>query len=449
MPSAQHDECQFLPTANSTPAHRPTLFAKTRTREAHGDFQGGFTAASAEHGRFVWKRFAVCFMLGFCVSADICAVEIFDKFQIHGFASQVMFSTSHNNMFGHSEEAPSFDFTELGLNGSWFPLPKLRFSMQVLSRRAGAGHNGSPEIDFGLMDYSPIETDAYRLGLRGGRVRLPYGIYNDTRDVAFTRPSILLPQSIYFERTRDLTLSADGGLLYGESRNTWGNVTLEMGGVVLRANDDIDNKLAVLGRNGAGHLDSDLSFVGRLNYELNDGSMRLAVSSVDTAINYIPQSYIDPLLPGKFLFTPVIFSAQYSTEDLTFTSEYAIRPIKKHGFAASQNLDIVGESYYFQVAYRLADHWEIMARYDNLTSNRNDPNGQKIQASTFGAVPAYTQFAKDWTVGMRYDISSWMMVRAEYHKVNGTGWLPPQDNPVRAEQIQHWDMLAVLVSLRF
>jgi hypothetical protein len=360
-----------------------------------------------------------------------------------------MFSTSHNNMFGSSERDPSFDFTELGINGSWSPISRLHFSMQVLSRRAGTGHSGSPVIDFGLLDYGIVDQDDYRLGFRGGRVRLPYGLYNDTRDVAFTRPSILLPQSIYFERTRDLTLSADGGLFYGESRNSWGNLTLEAGAVYPRANDDLDNKYAILGRPAAGSLSSELTFVGRLNYELNDGSLRLAVTGLDTAINYVPKTYLDPIMAGKFLFAPVIFSAQYSTEKWTFTSEYAMRPIRKHGFAASQNLNIVGESYYFQAAYRLAERWEIMARYDNLTNNRDDPNGQNTQATTHGAVPAYTQFAKDWTVGLRYDVTSWMMVRVEYHKINGTGWLPPQDNPVRKDQIQHWDMLGLLVSLRF
>jgi hypothetical protein len=46
--------------------------------------------------------------------------------------------------------------------------------------------------------------------MRVGRIKTAYGLYNTTRDVPFTRPSIVLPQSIYFERTRNLTVSADG-----------------------------------------------------------------------------------------------------------------------------------------------------------------------------------------------------------------------------------------------
>ncbi len=57
----------------------------------------------------------------------------------------------------------------------------------------------------------------------------PLGFYNDTRDVPFTRPSILLPQSIYFDRTRKLAIAADGVHLYGEYRSDYGDVSFQAG----------------------------------------------------------------------------------------------------------------------------------------------------------------------------------------------------------------------------
>ena len=153
------------------------------------------------HRTLRWPSLALC--LGMCSS--VLGFEIFDGFHIHGFLSQGYFYTSDNNLFGSSERGGSLDFTEIGVNASWLPLPNLQLAAQLLSRRAGEGegHQGEIELDFGLADYTVVASLDSRLGVRLGRVRLPFGIYNDTRDMPFARPSILLPQSIYFERTRE------------------------------------------------------------------------------------------------------------------------------------------------------------------------------------------------------------------------------------------------------
>ena len=81
-------------------------------------------------------------------------------------------------------------------------------------------------------------------------MKTPLGLYNDTRDVAFTRPSILLPQSIYFDRTRKLALAADGVHLYGEYRSDLGDISFQAGVVrplVLGA----ETEVALLGESGA------------------------------------------------------------------------------------------------------------------------------------------------------------------------------------------------------
>ena len=81
--------------------------------------------------------------------------------------------------------------------------------------------------------------------------------------------------------------------------------------------------------------------------------------------------------------------------------------------------------------------------------NSNDENGNKFEQKWQAmGIPAYTQFAKNWTVGLRYDITPWMMVRAEYDYINGTSWISNEANIDRLPQ-QHWDMFGFLVSLRF
>ncbi|MEP6880205.1 MAG: hypothetical protein ABI865_15310, partial [Nitrosospira sp.] len=110
--------------------------------------------------------------------------------QIHGFASQSwLMSSDKNNFFGKSSsDSGSFDFRELGLNASMRPLTRLQFSAQMMSRRAGDGSPGNIRLDYGFIDYTYFSGENSQLGIRLGRMKTPLGLYNDTRDVPFTRP---------------------------------------------------------------------------------------------------------------------------------------------------------------------------------------------------------------------------------------------------------------------
>jgi hypothetical protein len=377
------------------------------------------------------------------------AFEVFDGFQVHGFLSQGYFKTSTNNIFGNSDESGTLDFTELGINASWTPLPRLQLSTQLISRRAGEAADGEIELDFGLADYSFLDTAESRFGVRLGRVRVPLGLYNDTRDVAFTRPSILLPQSIYPDATRTLSLSADGAMFYGEYRSSWGNFTLELGPFLPRVTD-AETEFALLFDDFPGDLEPRLSYFSRLVYELAQGRLRLALSGGHVETGYNPRfSPPNDLQAGIDRFQPVYVSAQYNSEHWSLTSEYARRAIGDEGFSPDFDADIVGESYYFQGIYRLNAQWETVLRYDVLFNNVDDRDGTTFKAKTQNTVPAHTQFAKDWTVGLRYNITPSLMVAAEYHRVYGTGWLSFLDNPDDSRLEKQWDLFALLASFQF
>ena len=148
-----------------------------------------------------------------------------DGVQIHGFASQAMISTNHNNFFGNTENKTGFDFTELGANVSWRLNPSLQLSAQAISRRAGEADNGALRLDFATVDYTLHASENARYGVYLGKIKNPYGLYNETRDVASTRPSILLPQSIYLDRIRNFVLSSPGVAIYGDNTLPIGNLS--------------------------------------------------------------------------------------------------------------------------------------------------------------------------------------------------------------------------------
>lgn len=383
--------------------------------------------------------------------------ELPGDLQIHGFVGQSYILTSDNDVFGNSDAGGSFGFTEAGLNASARLSPKLQLSSQILSRRAGQGTTATPRLDYAVLDYRVYSHEANQFGIRVGRLKNPFGFYNDTRDVPFTRPSILLPQSIYFDRTRNLGLSGDSVQVYGEAAvSNWGIVSTQFG-VWWPIVHNRDTEVAVLGtipRTSTpqpGHLTREASYIGRGVFETNDKRIRLAVSGIWLNSDYSPAAN-DQLGPGSFQFSPIYFSAQYNTERWSLTSEYALRYSKfDKNFGTSSplsGLNFYGESFYFQGEYRFTPKWEAILRYDVLFTDRDDRNGKRFAAATGGS--AYSRFAKDITVGLRWNVTPQFMLRGEYHHVNGTGWLSRLDNPASEGPLsQHWDLYAIQASYRF
>jgi hypothetical protein len=373
------------------------------------------------------------------------AANISEITQIHGFATQAFINTTDNNFFGETSADDHFGFTEIGVNASVRPTADFHVAGQVLSRRAGEGDDGEARLDYGLLDYT-LESDSInRFGLRAGRILNPLGLYNETRDVAFTRPSIFLPQSIYFDRTRDLALSSDGLHAYGEHRFDNSELLWQLGVVRPRVNQD-EIERALLAGDRPGSLESEVSYVGRLLWEMNGGSLRLAISGAQANIGYDPGT-VDPFQDGSILFQPVIYSFQYNNESWSLTSEYARRRFTLKDFGVIPDTEIMGESGYLQGSFRLRPDWNLVLRYDVLYTNRDDRDGEQYQAATGGR--AYSRYAKDSTVGLAWNVTPTVLLRAEFHRVHGTAWLPSLDNPDPAQTKEFWNMFSLLASYRF
>ena len=387
---------------------------------------------------------------------DAAETENLNKLQIHGFLSQgyVKTTATRNDVFGDSTRGRgSFDFREIGINASYRPLTNLQFSGQLLSRQTGEDSKGGIRIDYGFVDYTAISTESKELGVRLGRTKNPFGFYNDTRDVPFTRPSILLPQSIYFDRTRNLALASDGVQLYGESRSDWGDIALQFVTGFPQVSDN-STEAAILRKNQPGELTTELSYIGRLIYERNGGRLRLALSGGQVKVGYDPATKSE-LGAGSFGFIPLIFSAQYNAERWSITSEYALRHIELNGFdnppyvpTGRVDQSFTGESVYLQGIYRFSPAWEAVLRYDVLFMDRKDRDGSEFNKKN-PRFPAHSRFSKDLTVGLRWNITPSIMLRGEYHRINGTGWLSSLDNPNPAITDQHWNLFAAQISYRF
>ena len=398
---------------------------------------------AARRGRYRWPAVLLAALWVQTALGDDWA----DDVQVHGFATQGFVHTTDNRFFGDSENG-SFDFTELGVNLSYRATPSLLLSGQLLSRWAGDMYNGSPDVDFALVDWNFLNTPDSSLGIMAGRLKNSLGLYNDTRDVAFTRPGVFVPQQIYFDAVRNLVLSADGVQMYARRTTDAGNWAFNLGAGTNPIDKNVE--IAYLGRNFDGDLDSEgVSWIARAEFETHDSSWRAALSAAKAKLDF-SAAPTDPIGSGDIDFLYWIASLQYNTERWSLTAEYMEEPVDFDDFGPLYDeRDSTVQGYYLQGSYLLRDDLELVLRYTEGFGDKHDRGGQKQSALTGGLLPAHTFYQKDIVVGVRWDVTPSFMLRAEHQWTEGTWTLSRRENPVPAEHDKYWNMFSLLGSYRF
>jgi len=386
-------------------------------------------------------------LLFFTASSQcVYAINISEHLQVHGFLTQGAFYTTTNNYNGKSKRKVSFDQTEMGLNVSWQASERIDFSAQGLFRRAGDVDDGSIRLDYGLMNVNLFNNQNSQFGMRLGRIKNPAGLYNETRDMAFTTPSILLPQSIYLERSRSLFLSSDGGQIYGNYQigNGWLSLKANYGKA---HNENNEIQKLMFGPIASGELEPENPlFAGQIIYNIESDKYIFAISYADVTLDYKP-GLGDIFSSGSAKFAPVIFSAQYNGEKISLTSEYYFsKNIFKNFGPYYPDYSPITTNYYLQATYRLSNKWQTTLRYDVNYLNKDDRSGSQFERV---GLPSHMGYTKDWMLGLRWDMTPSIMVRGEYHYINGTSWISAADNPDRIQTEQYWDMFALQLSYRF
>jgi len=374
-------------------------------------------------------------------------------FQYHGFITQGLIKTDENRFFGHSDTG-SAALTEIGINASSRTSNNILLSAQVLARRAGEMYDGS-ELDYALIDYTLSSDASKQYGLRLGRFKNPLGLYNDTRDVAFTRPSVFMPQTIYFDNLRNAFLSNDGLLFYSDFWGESSNFDFQIG--IGKTPVDVNMEYALIGEDIPGNIDDeDLTIVSRLLYEYN--SLKLAVSYANTSFK---MHGTDPVLVGDGTFEVDIWiaSLQYFIDDWTLTTEWAQQPIEWRDFSsfypAGTSGKFTASGYFVQGSYQFKPNWEILLRYEEGYADKSDKDGTKRSAALASIPPPFTiispphnYFTKDWVIGTRWDVTNRFMLRAEFHSVEGTYILSRRENDT-ATTVKDWNLFSILASYRF
>lgn len=367
-------------------------------------------------------------------------MDLGDTAQIHGFVSQAAVVSDHYDVGGNSSDGIALGLREIGANVSWRPTPDWLLSAQALMRWAGIADDGELRLDYGFVDRT-LMSDDYRLGIQLGKIKNPYGFYNTTRDVAHTRPGVIMPQSIYLDRIRHFVLAAPGFSLYGEGEYEVG--TLSWQASMLRPEvDDVELEYVILQGERPGRFKGDNSWFAQALWETDGARWRAGLSLSKMAMHYDPGP--DSLLGGKTRLQTAVLSIQHNREEWSFTGEYAQTKSRNRNYGSPLlEQDNTVEAYYIQADWRFRPRWQAYARYDALYIDKNDRKGQRFSAAT--GLPAHLIYSEDKTLGLRFDPDKSWAIFLEMHRVEGVAWLPR----IQASGPKEWNLLLFEVAYRF
>lgn len=352
---------------------------------------------------------------------------------VHGFVSQGFLLTSANDYLADSSRG-SFEFSEVGVNFTLPATDRLRLGVQFFSRDLGSVGDYRAAFDWYYLDYRWRDW----LGVRAGRVKLPFGLYNDTSDADSARTSVLLPQSIYPARNRDFLLAQTGMEIYGYAGlGSAGGLDYRLygGTIFLDVQPQPGSPLTV--------LDLEVPFVvgARVLWGPPIDGLRLGgslqVLRLDT----------DLLAPGasspitvKIPATLWVASVEYAVRDLLFAAEYSrwLVETESSNPAIIPAGSIVSERAYALATYRTSPWLQAGAYYSLLFPDVEHRTGREA-------------VQHDVALTLRFDVDAYWLIKVEGHYMHGTGGLSSTLNGNRplSSLVPDWALFVLKTTAHF
>ncbi len=375
------------------------------------------------------------------VLLSICTQTKGAESQWHGFVSQGIIQSKDSNYINDDGDV-SLQLTEVGVNGSITLTNNLRLAGQTVYLNGGNRYEEGLRLDYLFVDWAIYNDLDTQINLNIGRFKNYQWLYSATRDVPHTRPSIILPQSVYFDVFRDLSIGSDGVALKVNHNNSLGNWQLHWSyGTADFSQDQTRN---LLGDSAKGQIDVD--FVNQLGvyYSPESAEHTFGISIVDSDFNYQAATN-DAFLDGTATSQRLMFHYRYFSENWELSSELMREKVIYHGvLAPSFYQKGYSDGAYVQLRYFLNNHWQLLTRYDTFDLDKDDRSGKKREAATYGLYPAYSAFMDQATLGLSYESEQDWKISAEFHRVKGIGRLAPVLTPNLAlNDHKYWNVWAI------
>lgn len=347
-------------------------------------------------------RFTKILLFSWVISFSARGVEVGEYATVSGFVASG-FSYDLNNRDDNYEP-----LIESGLRSSLYLPHNLMLNGQLLYKDVFVDEQVSDEfqIDYLTMDWNTLGPWNSEKTLSLGRFKASNGIYGNTIDVPFTRPSLVLAQSVYPNQFRALLSNLDGALISSNLIIGDGDLTAELGYGRHNQNEDLNLLIANRVKTRA-TLDMDYGVFADLKYRTTHWLYAFSYRHMRSDYQVQASSGI-PNISGELRTEAYIAGIQYQQQALEFTVE----GILMHNIYSGENALINSaddrvKGIYGQVRYFVQPDVALMLRYDTIKYSVNNPSGIDV---------SWLDDYYTWSTGVTWNISESWQLALEVHR---------------------------------
>ena len=364
-----------------------------------------------------------------------------ESLKLYGFVAQGIIQATQSN-FVEDDADVSVKLTEVGVNSSYRINSSFRVAGQAVYLEGGNRYPDGFRVDYLFLEWQLFNNHNWQIKTQIGRNKNYHWLYSSTRDVPHTRPSIILPQSLYFDVFRDVALGVDGLVLVAQTNNNLGEWDINFSYGNSRISEE--QKRNLLGSNATGKLKHDLDTQFSLYWRPNLSKFQFGFSLLDADFSY-KQGDNDTLFTGDVTSQRFMFNLLYQGQSWEIASEIMReRVIVENILFPAFSSDSTAEGGYLQARYFFSNQLTLLARLDIYDRDREDRDGKNIETMSQGFVPGYFGLMDQATAGFTWKFTKNIQIQAEYHRVKGTGRLAPIFIPNTVlNDSKYWDMWAV------
>ncbi len=379
---------------------------------------------------------------------------------IHGFVSQGAFTSTDNDYLGRSERG-SVEFLEAAVNVSTEVTERLRIGAQLFTRDLGPIGNYTMTLDWGFIDYKWRDW----LGLRAGRIKMPFGLYNEFADIDAARTPILLPQSVYPITSRDFQLAQTGFSLYGSMNLAAGGFDYQVfGGALFIAESTFLDTGPLLDL-----VEVDTKYVagGQLFWRTPVSGLRIGASALHTNVALhlrtdaltsaalIMAGVVPPDFDGNFEYglrdvTMAVGSIEYAREDWLFSAEYSrwLSEVYSSIPTFIPTVEQEEERFYGMVSRRFTPWFELGTYYSVHFLDVDDRDGNAPR-NAMRFRETHRAYIKDLALSTRFDINDYWLWKLEAHYMDGTAGVADDDPDDPDNLAEHWGFFLLKTTVSF
>ncbi|WDD98260.1 hypothetical protein [Thalassomonas actiniarum] len=394
------------------------------------------------------KRLLGCALLPLSLlSGCFCAGALADdnyntRWRLHGFIAQGVIDVDHSNYVNDDGDI-SAKLTEIGINASYQLSRDFRVTGQAVYLNGGNRYHEGARLDYLLLDWSAYSTENWLVNFYFGRFKNNHWLYSNIRDVPQARPSIILPQSIYFDGFRDIAEGGEGldiKVSYSDDELGEFDFGLSAGtSDISKAQTQI-----ILSKLASGRLKHDYDIQASLYWRPLYSPWRFGLALLDSDFSYHSGGQ-DAFLDADIVLQRYFLNALYQGEFWELSAELLQdRFVFDDFYFPGFHQDNLGQGIFLQGRYKAGNRLTFLGRYEKFYINKDDKSGRRLEQGSQGQIPAYFGYQNSFTLGVSYDLRANVRLELEHHWFEGTARLTPVVLPdARANSREHWNLWAL------